>query len=78
MKCPICDAEMKRDQSYNEHVLMEEYFDCPNGHYHYEYVTGYTEITIGDEEFTIGYNDTKEEWNAFRSAVADAVARMKR
>ncbi len=56
-KCHVCGAAIVPDRDYMDHVLMEEHVECPNGCYAYDYVTGYTEIVVGDFLWSYSYRD---------------------
>lgn len=60
--CAYCGAKLvdvyaDRDESN----LLESGERCPNGHYDYRYAYGNTEISIGDNTWTYGYQEEKAD-----------------
>jgi hypothetical protein len=76
-KCPICQAECETHQSYIDHILLEEYYRCPSGHYYYEFITGTTVTHVGDKEFYTHYTHTEEHFKQYCMDVDAAIKELK-
>jgi len=67
MKCPICGTEMKhyRD-TLDGWCLCEEDYDCPKGHYSYDYSYGYTRVIVkGRDMLSYSYDQKARKVDEF-------------
>lgn len=48
--CPVCGIPMRYyDDVLDGHCLIEESENCETGHYSYHYITGVTEVMVGNK-----------------------------
>lgn len=69
-KCPICGkaAPGYHDVEWGIGTL-EEGYDCPEGHWSYQYAYGNSEETIGNEIWCCSYSVTDDELRRIRFAI---------
>lgn len=80
-KCPVCDAELK--ELYHDIMwgwgTMEKEEECPKCKlYTYRFSYGYTEETIGQEQWGWSYNESKEEWDQRRIEQKEHLERLRK
>jgi transposase-like protein len=69
--CPLCNSRNTEHYSdHMEHILLEDYFECKDCGYLYDYLCGSTREVIKDKTFQWSYQATpenkKEEQNAIK------------
>lgn len=80
MNCPICDEKLSDDKYYMDNrILLEHHQICPNGCYSEHYVTGYTQISIGDNfELVYSYDKGLSRFDKLKLKMKVRFERMKR
>jgi hypothetical protein len=77
MQCPVCGFEKETDRAMMDNIMLEEHFECPEKHYEYHFVTGYTQELIGKEEFIFSYTTPYTKWENVSRWIAIYLERRK-
>jgi hypothetical protein len=82
--CPVCGVPMTGDYDTMEHVIMEEWLQCPNDCYRYEFLTGYSCVwllcaiaPLSHAEFVYGWTTPADERKRTEQAIRRAIAALK-
>ena len=77
LKCPVCGSVAKRDVCSDYYWgTVEEYIECPKGHYAFEMSYGAYRECVGDQEWTWSYNSPREEVFRASAEIKAAVAAL--
>lgn len=80
MKCQICRKEMLHEVDRMDHIICEESYICPAGHYLNEYLYGYGRTVVKNHPFfTYDWHEISRQmskWQHFKLKLSRFICRM--
>ncbi|MFW6017067.1 MAG: hypothetical protein ACOCRK_11565 [bacterium] len=76
-ECPICGEELSWDIDTINGSTCEEYEECPNSHYSYEFAYGSTRYYIGESVVSYNYLDSKKSKETLLKIIKESIKKEK-